>query len=193
MPIGPLLAAASDAAARTRERRGDVTPTGRIRTCISYPTRGWPPSPILRAITPSCACRCCFPTRRARPPDPQARGPLLLLLFNTTLADTPNPQARESQSPWTEHGGVADTARANATVLTQAVNFRGLPSAVFPWCWCGMKERRAESGERPPRARCVEQLQPAERRVPRSDRPSRYRLRPTKVPLKKYSAFRGGG
>ena len=53
VPIGPLLAAASDAAARMRERRGDVTPTSRNLTCPSYPAREWPMCPIiLRAITP---------------------------------------------------------------------------------------------------------------------------------------------
>ena len=38
--IGPLLAAASDAAARMRERRSGVTPASRMRTCLSYPARG---------------------------------------------------------------------------------------------------------------------------------------------------------
>ena len=75
VPIGPLLAAASDAAARMRERRGDVTPTSRNLTCPSYPAREWPMCPIiLRAITP-CACRAQPYACAAESPVPRAGHP----------------------------------------------------------------------------------------------------------------------
>ena len=45
MPIGPLLAAASDAAARMRERRGDVTPTSRNLLLLFNTTRMVPGPP----------------------------------------------------------------------------------------------------------------------------------------------------
>ena len=74
----------------------------------------------------------CCSTRRARArahtPDPQAQEPLLLL-FNTTRTTSGPPSTRAAI---TMDGGVADTARANTPVLTQAVNRRSLGEEGVP-------------------------------------------------------------
>ena len=90
--------------AGTRERRGGVTPTSRIRTCLAYPARGWPSS--HHCAVQHNACSRSGPPKQeslypsSRVPARVTRSRSRLFAFGRRTTTGPRARLRFGQEKW---------------------------------------------------------------------------------------------